>query len=354
MAALQRIIELNRQRRRRSEVVYMNAFIRTTFNPLEVLSDEAIIRKYRLSRAAIEELLHFVHPHLLRATRRNYALSPTVQFLAALRYYASGSTQVLGDGLGLSKSSVSRAVTAVTQTLLQLNERMTFPSSAEDIARVNHSFHAIANFPQVIGVIDGTLIQIARPSLNEPAYFSRKGYPALNVQVVCDSQGVFTDIVAKWPGSTHDSFIWANSALCQVAEGGGFKGSWLLGDSGYPLRPYLLTPIQQARTEAEERYNSAHTQTRAVVERAIGLWKQRFRCLSRSAGGLQLHPTKCCAVVVVTALLHNTALKANVQLPEDEYMPVEDAEDAVFDHLQPGNPAGQQIRQQLVENMFGL
>ncbi|KAI4893509.1 hypothetical protein NFI96_003976 [Prochilodus magdalenae] len=261
MAALQRIIALNRLRRRRSEVVYMNKFIHTTFNPLEVLSDEAIIRKYRLSRVTIQDLIHFVHPHLVRATRHNYALSPAVQLLAALRFYASGSFyEVLGDGLGLSKASISRAVTAVTQVLLQLDKRITFTKTPED-ARVNQGFHAIADIPQVIGVIDGTLVPIARPSNNEAVYLCRKGYQALNIQVVCDYQGLFTDIVAKWPGSTHDAFMWANSALCRVAE----------------------------------------------------------------------------------AILHNTALRANVQLPDDEENSVEDTEDDYLLQHDGMHPAGLEL-----------
>ncbi|XP_041927572.1 putative nuclease HARBI1 [Alosa sapidissima] len=288
MAALQRIVELNR---RRSDVVYVNAYIRTTFSPLDILSDEAIIRKYRLTRAKIEELELFTQRDLVRATRRNFALSPRVQLLAALRFYATGSfMEVLG--LGLSKSSVSRAVTAVTQALLDLPDRMTFPTTPEG------GFYAIAGIPRVIGAIDGTLIRIRGPSENEPGYICRKGYPALNVQVVCDPRGVFLDIVAKWPGSMHDSFVWANSALCQ-----------------------------EPNSEAEARYNQAHGQTRVVVERALGMWKQRFRCVSNSAGGLKLHPAKACCVVVVTALLHNMALQDGIPLPADEELLVEEVEE---------------------------
>ena len=57
--------------------------------------------------------------------------------------------------------------------------------------------------------------------------------------------------------------------------------------------------------EAEVRFKCAHTRTHAVTEWATGLYKQRFLCVSMSAGGLQLHPTTCCTVVVVTVLLHN-------------------------------------------------
>lgn len=102
------------------------------------------------------------------------------------------------------------------------------------------------------------------------------------------------------------------------------SGSWLLGDGGYPLSPYPFTPFQQANTEAEESFNNSS------VEKAKGSRKQRFHCLSRSAGGLQLYPSKCYAVVLVTALLHNTALIVNIHLlDEDEEMEVEEAEEAI-------------------------
>ncbi|KAL2079802.1 hypothetical protein ACEWY4_025546 [Coilia grayii] len=238
MAVLQRILfcERRRERRRRSKTTYINAFVRSSFNPLEVLPDEAIIRKFRLSRGQIMELLG--------------------------------------------------------------------------------------------------------------------GYAAVNVMVVCSAEGEFLDVVARWPGSTHDAFIWENSGLCRAAEGGGFGGCWLLGDSGFPLRPFLLTPYLHAQTEPQASYNRAHRLTRAVVERAIGVWKQRFRCLNKGAGGLQLHPRKCCAVTVVAALLHNMALRANIQLPDDEGLQDEEAEDNL-PVIQDLHPAGQQVRQVLVDNLFG-
>ena len=62
MAARRRIVELNdrRQHVRRSRTVYVNAFIRSTFSPLDVLSDEALICKYRLNREVIQELCALV------------------------------------------------------------------------------------------------------------------------------------------------------------------------------------------------------------------------------------------------------------------------------------------------------
>lgn len=54
------------------------------------------------------------------------------------------------------------------------------------------------------------------------------------------------DIVVRHPGSTHDSVIFDRSALRVQCEQGQLNGI-LLGDNGYPCRPYLLTPVINPR-----------------------------------------------------------------------------------------------------------
>lgn len=64
----------------------------------------------------------------------------------------------------------------------------------------------------------------------DPEVFrNRKGYFSLNVQVVCDSDMKICDIVARWPGSTHDATIFANSRLCARFENREFPNSFLIG-----------------------------------------------------------------------------------------------------------------------------
>ena len=121
MAAIQHILAANQQRRRaRSQMVCINAYVRQHFSPLNMLSDLAVQSKYRLPRVEIQRLITLVSPYIQRATCCNFALSPEVQLLAALRFFAVGSfLEVVGDGTGLSKSSVSRSVAAVTPILLR-------------------------------------------------------------------------------------------------------------------------------------------------------------------------------------------------------------------------------------------
>jgi hypothetical protein len=51
----------------------------------------------------------------------------------------------------------------------------------------------------------------------------------------------------------------------------------LLGKSGYPSKVWLITPLGNPSTPQEERFQKAYCKTRNVVERALGVLKQRFR-----------------------------------------------------------------------------
>lgn len=52
------------------------------------------------------------------------------------------------------------------------------------------------------------------------------------------------DLVARWPGSAHDSTIFSNSKVKARLENMEFEDFYLLGDSGYGIKPYLMAPLQ--------------------------------------------------------------------------------------------------------------
>ncbi|KAK9745262.1 DDE superfamily endonuclease [Popillia japonica] len=127
------------------------------------------------------------------------------------------------------------------------------------------------NFPGVIGAIDGTHVAIMKP-LNEHNFINRKGYHSLNVQIICDSTMKVLNINANFGGSTHDSFIWRHSGIQRQMQQLYRNGErcWLIGDSGYPLQPYLLTPVLNAAPGTPEaNYNAAHATARNIIERTI-------------------------------------------------------------------------------------
>lgn len=154
---------------------------------------------------------------------------------------------------------------------------------------VLYSFYRRHEFPGVIGCIDCTHIAIFPPAANnnihpEHLYINRKGYHSINTQLICDWRLKIININARFPGRTHDAFIWNNSnvnnTMVHLYRRHPRNNFYLLGDSGYPLRPWLMTPIMNAREGTPEAaYNNKHRCCRSLVERCNGLLKMQFKCL---------------------------------------------------------------------------
>jgi len=82
-------------------------------------------------------------------------------------------------------------------------------------------FYELAGSPKVIGTIDGTLIPIWTSFKNEHLYVCHKVFRAINVMATCNARLLFTNVVAKWHGSTHDSAVFYASMLNILLESGG-------------------------------------------------------------------------------------------------------------------------------------
>lgn len=172
--------------------------------------------------------------------------------------------------------------------------------------------HQIPRFPRVIGCVDGTHIKIQAPGGEDAKiYGNRKGYFSMHVQVVSDAHLRNSDIVCRWLGSTHDVTIFNNSRICARFELGEFDNSLLLGDSGYIIKPFLLTPVLNQVTRAEQLLNESQIRPRNTVERCFGVWKRR----SVLAYGMICSLYTTLAAVVSTAVLHNIAVNATEDSP---------------------------------------
>ncbi|XP_018025936.1 putative nuclease HARBI1, partial [Hyalella azteca] len=160
------------------------------------------------------------------------------------------------------------------------------PAGVLQLHQTMRDFHAVAGFPRIIGAIDGTHVPIKAPTDDEAIFVNRKKFHSLNIQVVCDAHRMIINYVVKFPGSTHDAYIWNNSTLRTRFQRGEFRDAILLGDSGYPLEPFLMTPFANPVLRGEEEFNRCHTRTRVIIEQTFGVLKSRFRCLHRSGGNL--------------------------------------------------------------------
>ena len=274
------------------------------------LSEEECRRKLRLTRQAVTDICHLLADELGTDARCPYALPVAVKITAALHFYASGSFQHPLSCIGrISQSAVSSAIHAVTSGLVQhAGEYIKFPVTPDSQERTKQEFWTKYGFPGVLGAIDCTHVQLRAPSLNALTYINRKGTHSINIQVISDANCRINHVFANYPGSSHDSFILANSTIPAIFEGNPPLDGWLLGDNGYPLKTWLMTPFLMPATVREMAFNRKHTQTRSVIERTFGILKMRFRCLDRSGGTLQYGPQKVAAFFVACCVLHNIAM----------------------------------------------
>jgi hypothetical protein len=208
----------------------------TRVENIEKYTEEEFRSRFRLRKDTFIYLLEKISEKLEPATNRNHSISASLQLLITLRILSGGSFQtVSGDVHGVSQSTVSRIFLKVTNTICSLRKELIhFP---DNLAAVKQAFLDYGGFPGVVGCVDGTHIPILKPSHHAQTeiYRCRKGYFSLNVQLVCGPDHSVYNVVARWPGSTHDSRVFSNSKLMARMENNEINGI-LLADSGYPCK----------------------------------------------------------------------------------------------------------------------
>ncbi|XP_022167246.1 putative nuclease HARBI1 [Myzus persicae] len=299
-----------------------------------ILSDRLFIKNFRLTKDAVRYLIDLLRPHIIPNTRSS-AIDLNTKIFSTLNFLATGSYQSpIGNSkfMVLSQPTVSRCISEVVAAL-NLPEIfqgwVRFPKNMSELSEIRNEFYKETGFPGIIGCVDCTHVAIVPPSTNlnlnenqypEYIYVNRKGYHSINVQLICDSKLKILNVNALFPGSTHDIHVWNNSSILQTLQElhrRNHKDFFLLGDSGYPLRQWLLTPIANPTTNAEIYYNQRQMSSRSIIERCNGVLKMRFRCLLKDRT-LHYKPEKASLIINACIVLHNICIANNVPLHEDE------------------------------------
>ena len=168
------------------QTIRRNRIFRDGTHPLEIYNDEQIYTKFRFYRHIILQLTDEVRNGIEFVLPRKGSLTPILQVLLTLRFYATptGTLQnVIGKLLGVDQSTVSRIVNRVTNAFLRrMNQFIVWPDQrkADENKR---SFYRMRRFPNVIGCVDGTHVRIQTPFDQEHEFVNRKNYHSINVQV---------------------------------------------------------------------------------------------------------------------------------------------------------------------------
>nr|UBY07473.1 NBS-LRR disease resistance protein [Dasypyrum villosum] len=194
--------------------------------------------------------------------------------VALIRLYSYRPT--IGFSLGVKESTVllvtERFIDAVWE---QAKHHSSWPSSSK-MDKIKSMFGKIHNMHNCCGAICTTHIPFG------PNWDHEKNFRLL-MQVVVDPETRFTNIWLGSASSMNQSSLLQASQLFEECE----KGDWLngreyiIGDAGYPLLPWLLTPFKEedlsdSKVEFNRRHSAATTCALKALARLKDTWKYLF------------------------------------------------------------------------------
>lgn len=178
----------------------------------------------------------------------------------------------------------------------------------------------ISGFPNVIGCIDGSYINIRTPAHKiKSTYTNRHDLPSMTLQAICDHKNKFLDVFTGIPGKIHDARVLALSDIKEKLPHICGKKYHILGDGAYAVRPWLLIPYRETihLSDSQNNYNKKFCATRVKIENTFGLLKGRFRQLLL----LDMHKVeKISKYILSLCVLHNFCIQKNDFITNNDYI----------------------------------
>ncbi|XP_071854502.1 putative nuclease HARBI1 [Apostichopus japonicus] len=173
-----------------------------------------------------------------------------------------------------------------------------FPTTPQEVMATQRGFSDVAAFPRIVSAVDCTHVLLKGSRLGEDAYvyINRKRVKSINVQLMCNSRYIITNVVARWQSPAEISYNRFSDEI------------------------YISLRSSESSLEFSTNRSSqfvsnhrAHPRTRVFIEQVNGQLKMKFPCLMV---GLHVGPKQACRTIVACAVLFNLA--KDMQEPEHE------------------------------------
>ena len=199
---------------------------------------------------------------------------------------------------------------------------------------IKAQFEAVQGFKNCVGAIDCTHVDLKLPaSIHAGDYIDKKGHFSTVMQAIVDAKMRFLNVSVGYPGSIHDTRILANSSFWRkrltLLDGETIRlpnsdvdiPEYIVGDDGYVLCQHIMIPIAKKELDPEkEAFNKKHSQTRIIVERAFGRWKQSWAIFDSKIKRPQLRSLY--NAMVATCVLHNLLLEmGEIDMSDADFIP---------------------------------
>lgn len=283
---------------------------------------------FKISRKTFNYICSLVKEDL-RARQSNFTgsngkpLSVTDQVAVALRRLSSGeSLSNIGDLLGINQSTVSQITWRFVEAMEERGlHHLCWPSTEAEMEEIKSNFEKICGLPNCCGSIDTTHIVMTLPTVDRSndVWIDREKNHSMLLQAIVDPDMRFRDVIVGYPGSLSDALVLQNSSFYKLCEEekrlngkkielqeGMELGEYIIGDSGFPLLSWLLTPYQNALSDHQAEFNKRHSETQVVAQIALARLKEMWRIIH----GVMWLPDKnrLPRIIFVCCLLHNIVI----------------------------------------------
>ena len=178
--------------------------------------------------------------------------------VVALSYMRHNRTQAeIGESLGVSQPTISRAVSAITPLIPEAVRE--FVPSADDLD------------PDAQYILDGTLLPCWSWAGRKELYSGKHKTTGMNVQVACTINGELAWISDPVNGSRHDNYCQEKSGVLLTMN----SKNWI-GDKGY-IGNNMITPYRKPAggelLDWQKEYNTEVNKIRWMIEQVISHFK---------------------------------------------------------------------------------
>lgn len=287
---------------------------------------------FKISTKSFDYIAGLVRDEMKEAIDpKDQPLSPDALVAVAIRRLGSGdSLKSVGELFGIEKSTVSKTTSEFLKAMYAkgIDHHLRWPSTEAEMKEVKSKFEKIQGLPNCCGAIDTTHILRSRPARESEIWCDKRDKYSMVLQAVVDPDLRIRDISTGWPGAMTDSSTLQSSSFYRVCqEGARLNGEkkelsqgnelreYIVGDAGYPLLPWLLTPYKGRKlSKSQVEYNKRHCETRLVAARALMRLKDMWKIIQGTV--LRPQDDQFPTLVSVCCVLHNILIDLNDEVLE--------------------------------------